>query len=146
MTDKLKALIEDLRLNHTYCGKEVILQAADAIEALQGEVDMWKATANAVVDFEKVELRAEVDRLTEENGIWLRSNNLAKEAVDRLEARLTALEGQEPVAWRWAEIGSTGVKRWFSWETDWEHYERAKALGVDIEYALAAGAAPKEQT
>lgn len=28
-------LIEDLRLNHTYCPKEVILAAADEIERLQ---------------------------------------------------------------------------------------------------------------
>ena len=35
--DEIKALIEDLRLNHEFCPKEVILQAADelarAIEA-----------------------------------------------------------------------------------------------------------------
>jgi hypothetical protein len=33
--DELKALIEDLRLNHEYCPKEVILQAADELERLQ---------------------------------------------------------------------------------------------------------------
>ena len=32
--DELKALIEDLRLNHEYCPKEVILQAADELERL----------------------------------------------------------------------------------------------------------------
>jgi hypothetical protein len=32
--DKTKALIEDLRLNHEYCPKEVILKAADVIEEL----------------------------------------------------------------------------------------------------------------
>jgi len=30
--EALKALIEDLRLNHEYCTKEVILQAADELE------------------------------------------------------------------------------------------------------------------
>lgn len=30
----LKALIEDLRLNHEYCSKEVILSAADELERL----------------------------------------------------------------------------------------------------------------
>jgi len=35
--DKIKALIEDLRLNHEFCPKEVILQAADVIEALLKE-------------------------------------------------------------------------------------------------------------
>ena len=32
--DELKVLIEDLRLNHEYCPKEIILQAADELEAL----------------------------------------------------------------------------------------------------------------
>ena len=34
MTKELKALIEDLRLNHEYCPKEVILQAANELERL----------------------------------------------------------------------------------------------------------------
>ena len=32
--DELKALIADLRLNHEFCPKEVILQAADELERL----------------------------------------------------------------------------------------------------------------
>jgi hypothetical protein len=32
--DEIKALIEDLRLNHEYCPKEVILQAADELERM----------------------------------------------------------------------------------------------------------------
>jgi hypothetical protein len=32
--DKLKTLIEDLHLNHEYCPKEVILQAADELKRL----------------------------------------------------------------------------------------------------------------
>jgi len=32
MNKDLKALIEDLRLNHEYCPKEIILQAADELE------------------------------------------------------------------------------------------------------------------
>ena len=32
--DELKVLIEDLRLNHEYCPKEIILQAADELERL----------------------------------------------------------------------------------------------------------------
>jgi hypothetical protein len=34
MIEALKALIENLRLNHEYCPKEVILQAADELERL----------------------------------------------------------------------------------------------------------------
>jgi hypothetical protein len=33
--EEIKVLIEDLRLNHEYCPKEVILQAADELERLQ---------------------------------------------------------------------------------------------------------------
>ena len=33
--DEIKALIEDLRLNHEYCPQEVILQAADQLERMQ---------------------------------------------------------------------------------------------------------------
>jgi hypothetical protein len=32
--DEIKALIEDLRLNHEFCPKEVILQAADQMERM----------------------------------------------------------------------------------------------------------------
>ena len=32
--EALKVLIEDLRLNHEYCPKEIILQAADELERL----------------------------------------------------------------------------------------------------------------
>ena len=32
---ELKVLIEDLRLNHEYCPKEIILQAADELERMQ---------------------------------------------------------------------------------------------------------------
>ena len=34
MNNEIKALIEDLRLNHEFCPKEVILRAADVIEEL----------------------------------------------------------------------------------------------------------------
>jgi hypothetical protein len=37
--EEIKALIEDLRLNHEYCPKEVILQAADELEKLQRGVE-----------------------------------------------------------------------------------------------------------
>jgi hypothetical protein len=37
--EEIKALIEDLRLNHEYCPKEVILQAADELERLQRGVE-----------------------------------------------------------------------------------------------------------
>jgi hypothetical protein len=33
--DEIKALIEDLRLNHEFCPQEVILQAADQLERMQ---------------------------------------------------------------------------------------------------------------
>jgi hypothetical protein len=41
-------------------------EAADAIEALQADVEMWKATSNAVIDMEKVQLRLERDTLRQQ--------------------------------------------------------------------------------
>jgi hypothetical protein len=37
--DEIKALIEDLRLNHEFCPKDVILQAADELERMQQGID-----------------------------------------------------------------------------------------------------------
>jgi hypothetical protein len=37
--DEIKALIEDLRLNHEFCPKEVILQAADELERMQQGIE-----------------------------------------------------------------------------------------------------------
>jgi hypothetical protein len=37
--DEIKALIEDLRLNHEFCPKEVILRAADELERMQQGID-----------------------------------------------------------------------------------------------------------
>jgi len=41
--DEIKALIEDLRLNHEFCPKEVILQAADELEVLAAFVRVIEA-------------------------------------------------------------------------------------------------------
>ena len=39
---------------------DLLQSQAERIKELESEVEMWKATANAVVDFEKVQLRAEI--------------------------------------------------------------------------------------
>ena len=41
--EMLKALIEDLRLNHEYCPKDVILQAADELERIQHGIETLHA-------------------------------------------------------------------------------------------------------
>jgi archaellum component FlaC len=41
--EMLKALIEDLRLNHEYCPKEGILQAADELERIQQGIEILHA-------------------------------------------------------------------------------------------------------
>ena len=41
--DELKVLIEDLRLNHEYCPKEIILQAADELERMQQGIETLHA-------------------------------------------------------------------------------------------------------
>lgn len=48
----------------------------------------------------------------------------------------------EPVAWRWKERD-----RFFNWTTDWEHHDKAKAMGCEIEYATpsAPTAEPDER-
>jgi hypothetical protein len=40
---EVKALIEDLRMNHEYCEKEVILQAADELERMQQGIETLHA-------------------------------------------------------------------------------------------------------
>ena len=61
-----------------------------AIESLESEVEMWKATANAVVDFEKVELRRQVAALTKD-----------AERLDHIQVTGSTVEivnfGQKPV-------------------------------------------------
>jgi hypothetical protein len=42
--DEIKALIEDLRLNHEFCPKEVILQAADELERMQQGIEWVSLT------------------------------------------------------------------------------------------------------
>jgi len=41
--ESLKALIEDLRLNHEFCPKDVILQAADELERMQQGIETLHA-------------------------------------------------------------------------------------------------------
>ena len=41
--DEIKALVEDLRMNHEYCPKEVILQAADELERMQHGIETLHA-------------------------------------------------------------------------------------------------------
>lgn len=48
MTDELKALIEDLRLNHEYCPSEVIMKAADYLEQLAQQEPIGYLCENAV--------------------------------------------------------------------------------------------------
>ena len=40
---EVKALIEDLRMNHEYCPKEIILQAADELERMQQGIETLHA-------------------------------------------------------------------------------------------------------
>jgi archaellum component FlaC len=66
MNDKLKALIEDLRLNHEFCPKEVILQAADELERMGGHIETLYAMYEVVVkqrDYLMDEQRAQVEAM-----------------------------------------------------------------------------------
>lgn len=61
--NEIKALIEDLRLNHEYCPKEVILKAADELERMGGHIETLYAMyelANKQRDYLMDEQRAQV--------------------------------------------------------------------------------------
>jgi cell division protein ZapA (FtsZ GTPase activity inhibitor) len=57
MIKDLKALIEDLRLNHEYCPKEVILQAADeldkALKELRAQDAMLERQTARIVELQE---------------------------------------------------------------------------------------------
>jgi hypothetical protein len=66
MNDKLKALIEDLRLNHEFCPKEVILQAADELERMGGHIETLYAMYEVAVkqrDYLMDQQRAQVEAM-----------------------------------------------------------------------------------
>jgi hypothetical protein len=65
MNDELKALIEDLRMNHEHCPKEVILKAADelerlarGVESLYGMYDMVCGQRDALMDQQRAQIAA----------------------------------------------------------------------------------------
>jgi hypothetical protein len=58
--DEIKALIEDLRLNHEFCPKEVILQAADELEKQRTWVGLDpEMMRNTTLEFNRGALWAE---------------------------------------------------------------------------------------
>jgi hypothetical protein len=66
MTDKLKDLIEDLRVNHEFCPKEVILQAADELERMQQGIETLHAMYEQAVkqrDYLMDQQRAQIEAM-----------------------------------------------------------------------------------
>jgi predicted transcriptional regulator len=66
MTDKLKDLIEDLRVNHEFCPKEVILQAADELERMQHGIETLHAMYEQAVkqrDYLMDQQRAQIEAM-----------------------------------------------------------------------------------
>lgn len=66
MNDKLKDLIEDLRLNHEYCPKEVILRAADELERMQQGIETLHAMYEQAVkqrDYLMDQQRAQIEAM-----------------------------------------------------------------------------------
>ena len=66
MNDKLKDLIEDLRVNHEFCPKEVILQAADELERMQQGIETLHAMYEQAVkqrDYLMDQQRAQIEAM-----------------------------------------------------------------------------------
>jgi hypothetical protein len=66
MNDKVKTLIEDLRLNHEFCPKEVILRAADELERMQKGIETLHAMYEQAVkqrDYLMDQQRAQVEAM-----------------------------------------------------------------------------------
>jgi archaellum component FlaC len=64
--ESLKALIEDLRLNHEFCPKDVILQAADELERMQQGIETLHALYEQAVkqrDYLMDQQRAQVEAM-----------------------------------------------------------------------------------
>ena len=130
MTDTLIARLRGQAYTHSR-PDQLNAEAADRIEALQAEVEAVKATnASQIKTIERY---------------W--------GEVDTLQSRITALEGQEPVAYEF-RMRADWVADWGLWSPcSKEHHEmyiRTPKLH-DWVYEtrasfLAAGAAPKEQT
>ena len=79
-----------------------MLEAADRIESLQAECVVQSNEASKV-QAKNRELHAEIDRLTAQCRLFdaaaYKAKVEARTLVEHAEARITALEGQEPVAW-----------------------------------------------
>jgi hypothetical protein len=69
-------LIEDLRLNHEFCPKEVILEAADALEAQSKQIDNFCMDYRIKCDAETKVLYAQIEALQADANRyrWLRSS------------------------------------------------------------------------
>jgi archaellum component FlaC len=64
--ESLKALIEDLRLNHEFCPKDVILQAADELERMQQGIETLHALYEQAVkqrDYLMDQQRAQIEAM-----------------------------------------------------------------------------------
>ena len=132
MTDH-KELMEQLR---SWTSTPTEHEAADAIEALQAKIEEHTALCVkrvAEVTRERNQLRAKVERLKSDLEIATIGFNHHRVERETAEARLTALEGQEPVAWLC--VGNEiRMKKPLNWRKE----------GA-VPLFLAAGAAPTKE-
>jgi hypothetical protein len=86
--DEIKALIEDLRLNHEFCPQEVILQAADELEKM-----------------------VEADDRKEEHGSQVRTHT--PEDIKKIETKWVSLTDEEikEIIGPWGETPVKGYTR-----------------------------------
>jgi hypothetical protein len=69
----------------------------------------------------------------EEAAVILRKQHKELEAIKK------QMITDNAVAWRWSEVRANGEPCWFSWTASWEHHDKAKSLGCEIQYAYYIG-------
>ena len=132
----------------------IATKAADRIDALEAEVEMWKATSNAVVDFEKVELRKQIEALTKDarlgayvaqvaiNHGWSLGEPEDAYSFMVRKCREVAIDdcGKDAERYRFIRVGDpdNAVMSWVNGLDDWTPWASPEDVDQSIDEAIAA--------
>jgi hypothetical protein len=86
--NETKALIDDLRLNHEFCPKEVILRAADELERMQAAVQAT-VTKREWVGLTEGEVDEIIDDVIGFNSCWGPEEDFARAIEAKLKEKNT---------------------------------------------------------